>query len=613
MPDNWKNLSSHEQQKFIKQEWDRRLNGLWFMNNGVATYITGTHYFYLNWWRLDVGYPDYRDTDRWFFLFWKANEENPSSFGMIEVTMRRQGKSFRAGCIIYEFTTRTKFAQGGLQSKTYEDCKSLFQRAVVSPWRNLPYFFQPKFDGASSNPKSELRFFAPSKKGKSTVGEEGLNLESELESSITCKPSVSHSYDGQKLARYVHDEVGKVIDTDVSETWAVVRFCLEVGGEIIGKALLTSTVEEFEKSGGKQCHEIWKDSFPDELDVRGRTKSGLVKYFMPAYYGYKFDEYGNSLVEESKAEQQIERDKLRDSPAKYASYVRKMPWTESEAFRINASQSLFDTELIYRQKDILEVDDPTVTGNFIWANPGEDTKVVWKPTKSKWRWRLSYLPPEEEENVVVFRNGGRYPGNTLKYTMGVDPYDHSQTTDNRKSNAAAYIFYKYNMFDEDNSNTFVAEYINRPAKVDIFYEDILMAAHFFGCDVLFENQKIGISHYFDRRGFEKYLMKRPDNTKTKYSQDQQTPGVPQSKMLLNLLTEHIERYVYDHSSKVPFDRLLSDWLEFDINNTTKFDPTIASGITLIAASRKVKVKKEIKNTQYFRTYNNKGDFSQRTS
>ena len=30
--------------EYVKTEWDRRLNGCWFMNNGVPHYITGMHY-----------------------------------------------------------------------------------------------------------------------------------------------------------------------------------------------------------------------------------------------------------------------------------------------------------------------------------------------------------------------------------------------------------------------------------------------------------------------------------------------------------------------------------------------------------------------------------------
>ena len=49
----------HEEIKFIQEEWERRENGYWFFNNGVPTYITGDHYFYLQWWTIDGQTPVY--------------------------------------------------------------------------------------------------------------------------------------------------------------------------------------------------------------------------------------------------------------------------------------------------------------------------------------------------------------------------------------------------------------------------------------------------------------------------------------------------------------------------------------------------------------------------
>ena len=67
---------------------------------------------------------------------------------------------------------------------------------------------------------------------------------------------------------------------------------------------------------------------------------------------------------------------------------------------------------------------------------------------------------------------------------------------------------------DGDSNTFVSEYINRPPKADIFYEDILKQCVFYGCQVLVENNKIGLIKYFQNRGYENYLMERPENTHT---------------------------------------------------------------------------------------------------
>ena len=45
---------------YIDEEFKRRDEGFWFMNNGKPTWITGTHYMYLQWSKIDVGAPDYR-------------------------------------------------------------------------------------------------------------------------------------------------------------------------------------------------------------------------------------------------------------------------------------------------------------------------------------------------------------------------------------------------------------------------------------------------------------------------------------------------------------------------------------------------------------------------
>ena len=52
---------------YIENEFDRREDGHWFYNNGKPTYITGSHYVYLQWTKIDVGFPDYREANRWFF------------------------------------------------------------------------------------------------------------------------------------------------------------------------------------------------------------------------------------------------------------------------------------------------------------------------------------------------------------------------------------------------------------------------------------------------------------------------------------------------------------------------------------------------------------------
>jgi hypothetical protein len=71
---DWKEYSSEFQEKwfdYIDNEFKLRDEGFWFYNRSNPTYITGTHYMYLQWSKIDVGKPDFREANRLFFIFGK--------------------------------------------------------------------------------------------------------------------------------------------------------------------------------------------------------------------------------------------------------------------------------------------------------------------------------------------------------------------------------------------------------------------------------------------------------------------------------------------------------------------------------------------------------------
>ena len=55
---------------YIENEFKKREEGFWFYNKNKPTYITGTHYMYLQWSKIDVGAPDFREANRLFYIFW---------------------------------------------------------------------------------------------------------------------------------------------------------------------------------------------------------------------------------------------------------------------------------------------------------------------------------------------------------------------------------------------------------------------------------------------------------------------------------------------------------------------------------------------------------------
>ena len=324
-------------EEFKRQEWDRRLNGFWFMNNGVPTYITGMHYLYLQWWSIDIGYPKFRIPDLEKFYFMQYCIEDPLCMGMLEVTKRRFGKSFVAGLFVTEYTTRTKMTNGGIQSKTGTDAKKFFGKTVVNPFRRLPKFFRPEYDmSLGVNPKSEMRFQKTNVRGKKA--EENVDKD-ELGSVIDWQSAETVAYDGQKLHRYVADECGKTTEVNVYDRHEVVRYCLlDDEGKVIGKALYTTTVEKLgtEKDGIQDAFKLlWDESDQSNRKENGATASGLYRFFMSAKRTRNFDDFG--YADEQLTEQQIlaDRDTVKNNPRALSARIRKEPLTIDEAFSLS--------------------------------------------------------------------------------------------------------------------------------------------------------------------------------------------------------------------------------------------------------------------------------------
>jgi len=622
---------------YIDEEFRRRREGLWFFNNGEPTYITGSHYMFLQWSKIDVGYPDYREANREFFIFWEACKLDKNSYGMCFLKNRRSGFSYMASSEIVNLATQTYDSHFGLLSKTGADAKAMFTDKVVKIYRNYPFFFQPIQDG-SSNPRVELAFREPAK--KITKNQKHIEKSEALNTTIDWRNTSDNSYDGMKLKLLVHDEAGKWTgQNSIKKNWGVTQTCLLLGRKVIGKCLMGSTANK-QKDGGAEFKDIFYNSDSSEKDLNGRTKSGLYKLFIPAYDNLEgfIDEYGKSVIVTPEkpimgidemmidigAKDYIEnrRNALKNDTVSLSEFKRQFPFTIEEAFRNDTQSCIFDVEKIYEQIDYNLINNINTTkGEFVWKNGIQDKEVVWIPHK-KGKWEISWVPNSENQNIIISKNNKKFPGRADSLVAGCDPYDHDTTTDGRRSDAAAHVFHKFSMASSA-SMQFVCEYINRPPKAEIFYEDMIKMCVFYGCQMLVENNKVGIIKYFENRGYYEYLMDRPDTTHTEWSKGKQkTKGIPGSGVaVINSQAEAIASYIYDYVGynsdtgeigSCYFNKLLDDWSRFEIDNRTKYDASISSSLALLASQKYIKKKKEIKKTySLVKKYNIKGIYSKR--
>ena len=638
---DWKTYPIEFQEKwepYIDEEFKRRDEGHWFYNKDKPTYVTGTHYMYLQWAKIDVGAPDFREANRLFFIFWEACKADSRCYGMCYLKNRRSGFSFMASSETVSSATISSDSRFGILSKSGADAKKMFTDKVVPISVNYPFFFKPIQDGMD-RPKTELAYRVPASKLTRKSIESGQQREEleGLDTTIDWKNTGDNSYDGEKLKLLVHDESGKWERPDnILNNWRVTKTTLRLGSRIIGKCMMGSTSNSLDK-GGENFKKLYYASDVTKRNRNGQTSSGLYSLFIPMEWNYEgfIDAYGVPVFDTpSKPTEgpygetidvgviehwQNEADGLKDDQDALNEYYRQFPRTEEHAFRDETKNSIFNLVKIYEQIDYNEATAKPIKGNFQWDNGIKDSRVVFMPDSNNGRFNLSWVPKVELQNKFVIKGGIKYPGNEHIGAFGCDSYDISGTVDGKGSKGSLHGLTKFSMEDAP-PNTFFLEYLARPQTAEIFFEDVLMALVFYGMPMLAENNKPRLLYYLKRRGYRGYSMNRPDKVWNKLSSaEREIGGIPNSSEdIRQAHAAAIESYISRHVGHIQdgqygniiFNTTLNDWAKFDINKRTKFDAAISSGLAIMACNRHLytpKAERTKTNINFgFAKYNNKG-------
>ena len=639
----WNQMPEYFKEKhydYIDEEFKRRDEGFSFVNKGNPTYITGSHYMYLQWSKIDVGAADFRESNRLFFIFWEACKADQRCYGMCYLKNRRSGFSFMASSELVNQATISSDSRFGILSKSGSDAKKMFTDKVVPISVNYPFFFKPIQDGMD-RPKTELAYRVPASKltrRKLDQGQGPEELEG-LDTTIDWKNTGDNSYDGEKLKLLAHDESGKWERPDnILNNWRVTKTTLRLGSRIVGKCMMGSTSNALDK-GGANFKKLYEDSDVTKRNRNGQTSSGLYSLFIPMEWNYEgfIDSYGNpvfdtpqepvegpygELIDQGVIEHwQNEVDGLKNDQDGLNEYYRQFPRTEQHAFRDEAKESLFNLTKIYEQIDYNEEVQNAMQvtqGNFQWENGQQDTNVIFAPNKNG-RFKISWVPPKNLQNRVIVKNGIKYPGNEHVGAFGCDSYDISGTVDKRGSKGSLHGLTKFSMEDAP-PNMFFLEYIARPQTAEIFFEDVLMALVFYGMPLLAENNKPRLLYYLKRRGYRGFSMNRPDKLWNKLSvTEKDIGGIPNSSEdIKQAHAAAIESYIENYIGQITegqygdmyMQKTLEDWAGFNINNRTKFDATISSGLAIMACNKnryRPSAERVIKSVPLgFKKYNNKG-------
>lgn len=286
-------------EEYILEEFRRRREGIWFMNNGKPVYLTGNMYFALTWMKMldNGGYMDFRYAQLNMFYFSEACIVDKRCLGELFVKSRRTGFTYQIISIFLNQSTSTRNNNFGMTSKTEGDAEKAFLKyryAMI----NLPFYFRPVIYGKLDSVKS-FEFAAPADNTKASKKRNVLNSSDYLNSKIDYDSTKDDAYDGQALFMYLGDEClspdTKILMSDmtfkkVSEVRAgeyVINGkgkTVEIGFTRQGKSNMYKVIQPYGKDYVvTEGHELLLNATEDNTTFEVKIKPTQFKYFKDSY------------------------------------------------------------------------------------------------------------------------------------------------------------------------------------------------------------------------------------------------------------------------------------------------------------------------------------------
>ena len=640
--------------EYILDQFKKRREGVWFYNNGEPTWLSPRHWFQLQWGKMmdDGIYPSYRDAQRKLFYHREACYVDDMCMGQIFLKSRQTGYTYGMMSDSINMVTSRKNITTGLTSMTDDDARKAFGKMVYT-FQELPFFFQPIVKGRADSP-NQLVFAKPSDASKESKKKKELTTDGYINSSTDFQATKEKAYDGQHMKLYIGDESAKWDRADYIEHLNTLLPTTFRGGRVVGKVFLGSTMGKLDK-GGEQFKVLYLNSKVTDRQESGYTATKLYSYFMPAHTNYEncIDKYGkcweitppkgtmNIFGKEIKKgsiqaiKEQYADAKQQGEVALNAAY-RAFPMTENHAMRDEAESCVFNLGKLTDQDDYNDglADYKKYTrGNFEWENDVRFSRVVFYPDP-RGRFKVAWMPSAMDntlglQNNVINNRGYFSPMNDFG-CIGVDCYGSYTKGKNKQSRGAAHLYIRSNNKGAP-QHKFIFEYLDKPATQDVFNEDILKSAWFYGMPILAENNRRDFVRYTYLANCRGFNMNRVDKNINQLSGDDLVLG-GQPMTGQDILTSHenairtfIQRRVgvanEDESIKfrpegemgdMPFDDTIRDWMKFDPSNRTAFDATISSGLAIMGTEKEKYVPKRKKTeakkyVPLLKKYSTKGD------
>lgn len=558
---------------YWKLQIDRCKNG-YKPSGGVS--IPGAYYFYLNFCQIlahdkttnrkKLQAPWYRDMDHEYYdtvYDCKAKGE-----GLIVLKARDKGFSYmNANLSLYEWTFFANNEIGvGASTPAYV---TAVRTKILHSWNKLPPEFRLRKDLKDNDMMMQSGY---KEKINGNWVEKGLK--SILHFRCMDNPD---AFRGERLGMMIFEEAGE--QKNLIRAYISSEPCFKDGAMQFGVPIIGGTSNVMNK--GEDFMKMWYE----------HETYNLRQFFIPAskaLFGFFDTKTGKSDNDGAQKHFLERRAKLREGKDKTAYYLhlQEYPLEPEDAF-MQSNKSPFDLDKINTQiANILSsktMQGLVQRGRIEWTNRSKFT--------------CEFILDEEGEFEII-----EHPRKDILH-LDVGAVDSYYQTDapNSVSKGCAMIFRRWHNGIDTETNLPVAKYTDRPYTKDIWFENNLKLAAYYGCKMLVEYTDEMYFDWFYKQEATKFLKERPRNADAPWGKVANKYGVHMKSYQKSLVIELIDEYVKKHIEGIYFLDLLRELADFGIRNT---DMAMTFGIALMhdadnANMRIIEADKVNKRDDYF--------------
>lgn len=634
-----------------EQEMQRRRNGVWFKNHDELTYLTGDHYFLLQWAKMQrpdgVEYADYREFQRNFFylinMCWLfryilgAFFSKPKKTGITNLLW--------SGYYLNK-STMTKNKNMAAMNLDQDICAKVFRDYFMYSFNGLPPAFKPMIKSKSETKGSIIygKLHTTSKKTRLTAQSDN----GELNTSVFCVATKPKACDVAVMADVWVDEPPKI--KDIGEIFRTNKESVKIQDVFNGRFWMTSYTPEEDTQSFREAREIFLQSKLRTITPHStnQTASGLICWHIPAYAAWEgcFNKNGKCNEKEAMKRNQVQRNNAKGSIRGLQAITRQYANDEREAWATAGAGSVFDNMRLGELLADIEIDhrdnteNPYVDGKLEWTNAlwesglrnrrrkGEFCPVKFVPLTEeelakgiKGRLRIYKNIPITHQNACL-KNGRDEWNNLLPpanfiYFGGGDPTNYAAGSEVIEGSKNAY----YTMSAPDemldallkkvSSKIILSEYYDRPELPDDAYEDLVKEIIFFGKLNIIEANAPYFATRLMEEGLGYYMIIKNENgILTTWERHMGLPHEPDksyqlirttanavNKEMLETIVRLIKNYIErarvgekDYGKTIAAERLLTQLMNFDPENTKLYDLVMAWGYCLLCYEIYVNVR-----------------------